>query len=195
MNKYILTLLTAIFLIPTISYGQKVGIKTNALYWATTTPNIGVEVALSQKFTLSLSVGWNPFDLRKKTYDDGTIVESKVKHYMVMPELKYWNCQAFERSFWGIHGIYSHFNMGGISFLNPLKDYRYQGDAYGEGISYGYQWALGSRWGLEASVGAGYLHLDYKKYEKEKCGEFLGDETYNYWGPTKAEVSFIYYLK
>ena len=131
----------------------------------------------------------------KKTYDDGSIVESKVKHYMVMPELKYWNCQAFERSFWGIHGIYSHFNMGGISFLNPLKDYRYQGDAYGGGISYGYQWALGSRWGLEASVGAGYLHLDYKKYEKEKCGEFLGDETYNYWGPTKAEVSFIYYLK
>lgn len=195
MNKYILTLLTAIFLIPTISYGQKVGIKTNALYWATTTPNLGVEVALSKKLTLGLSAGWNPFDLRKKTYEDGMIVESKIKQVLLMPELKYWNCQSFQRSYWGVHGIYSHFNMGGISFLNPLKDKRYQGDAYGGGISYGYQWELAKQWGLEASAGVGYLHLDYKKYNKEKCGEFLGNDSYNYWGPTKAEVSFIYYMK
>ena len=195
MNKYILTLLAVLFLIPSISYGQKVGIKTNALYWATTTPNLGVEVALSKNFTLGLSAGWNPFDLRKKTYDDGSVVESKMRHVLLMPELKYWNCQSFQRSYWGIHGIYSHFNMGGISFLNPLEDLRYQGDAYGGGISYGYQWAIGGRWGLEASVGAGYLHLDYKKYDKQKCGDFLGEETYDYWGPTKVEVSFIYYLK
>lgn len=195
MNKYILTLLAVLFLIPSISYGQKVGIKTNALYWATTTPNLGVEVALSKNFTLGLSAGWNPFDLRKKTYDDGSVVESKMRHVLLMPELKYWNCQSFQRSYWGIHGIYSHFNMGGISFLNPLEDYRYQGDAYGGGISYGYQWAIGGRWGLEASVGAGYLHLDYKKYDKQKCGDFLGEFTKDYWGPTKAEVSFIYYLK
>lgn len=195
MNKSIISQLALLLFFTASAFGQKVAVKTNALYWATATPNIGVEVALSQKFTLGLTAGWNPFDLRKKTYDDGMVVESKIKHLLVMPELKYWNCQSFERSFWGVHGIYSHFNMGGVSFLNPLKDYRYQGDAYGGGISYGYQWALGNRWGLEASIGAGYLHLDYKKYDKEKCGDFLGDETYNYWGPTKAEVSFIYYLK
>lgn len=184
-----------ILLFSTATFGQKVGIKTNTLYWATSSPNIGMEVALNQKFTLGLSAGWNPFDLRKKTYNDGMVVESKIKHLLVMPELKYWNCQSFQRSFWGIHGIYSHFNMGDISFLNPLEDYRYQGDAYGGGISYGYQWAIGGRWGLEASIGAGYIHLDYKKYDKQKCGDFLGEFTKNYWGPTKAEVSFIYFIK
>jgi len=194
MNKSIISLLSMLLLFSATGYGQKVGVKTNALYWATTTPNIGVEVALSQKFTLGLSAGWNPFDLRKKTYEDGMIVESKIKHVLLMPELKYWNCQSFQRSFWGIHGIYSHFNMGGISFINQLKDYRFQGDAYGGGISYGYQWALGNRWGLETSIGAGYLHLDYKKYSKEKCGEFLGDFTHNYVGLTKIGLSFIYFL-
>ena len=195
MNKYIISLLALFLLFTGTSFGQKVGVKTNALYWATATPNLGVEVALSKKFTLGLSAGWNPFDLRKKTYNDGSVVESKIKHVLLMPELKYWNCQSFQRSYWGIHGIYSHFNMGGISFLNPLEDHRYQGDAYGGGISYGYQWAIGNRWGLEASVGAGYIHLDYKKYDKQKCGDFIGEETYDYWGPTKVEVSFIYFIK
>lgn len=195
MKKYIYSILAVLSLIPAITYGQQVGIKTNALYWATTTPNIGVEMALNQKYTLGLSVGWNPFDLRKKTYDDGTVVESKIKHILLMPEVKRWNEQAFERSYWGIHAIYSHYNMGGVAFLNPLKNKRYQGDAYGAGISYGYQWAIGGRWGLEASAGVGYLHLNYKKYDKVKCGEFLGDDSYNYVGPTKAEVTFIYYLK
>ena len=195
MNKYIISTLLTLFLLPTMSYGQKVALKTNMLYWATATPNIGVEVAMSNKLTLSVAAGWNPFDLRKKTYEDGSVVHSKIRHLSVMPELKYWNCQAFERSFWGLHGIYGHFNMADISFIKPLKDYRYQGDAYGGGISYGYQCALGNRWGLEASVGAGYLHLDYKKYDKEKCGEFLGDFTHNYWGPTKVGLSFVYFLK
>lgn len=200
MKKYILSLLAVLFLIPTISYGQKVGLKTNALYWATTTPNLGVEVALSQKFTLALSAGWNPFDLRTRKFDDGSCFKTRVKHLLIMPELKYWNCCTFQRSFWGVHGIYSHYNVGGISFIDALDEHRYQGDAFGGGISYGYQWALGSRWGLEASVGAGFLHLDYEKHhkgycEKGLCGEFLGNFTKNYWGPTKVEVSFIYYFK
>lgn len=195
MNKSIISLLTLFLLFTATSFGQKVAVKTNALYWATTTPNLGVEVALSKKFTLGLSAGWNPFDLRKKTYDDGSVLESKIRHLLLMPEIKYWKHGSFERSYWGIHGIYNHFNMGGVSFLNPLEDHRYQGDAYGGGISYGYQWAIGKRWGLEASVGAGYIHLDYKKYDKQKCGEFLGNETHNYWGPTKLGLSFIYFLE
>lgn len=195
MKKIIICSLLTLLILPAATYGQKMGVKTNMLYWATSTPNLGLEVALSNKVTLSVAGGWNPFDLRSKTYEDGSTVKSKVKHWAVMPELKYWNCQSFQRSFWGIHGIVGHFNMADIPFVQPLKDYRLQGDAYGGGISYGYQWAMGKRWGLEASVGVGYLHLDYKKYEKEQCGEFLGDFTHDYVGPTKVGLSFIYYLK
>ena len=56
-------LLAALMLTYTIStYGQdkshympKFAIKTNALYWATTTANLGFEVGLSKKLTLDVS--------------------------------------------------------------------------------------------------------------------------------------------
>ena len=32
-------------------FAQTVAIKTNALYWATTTPNIGVEMSVDNKHT------------------------------------------------------------------------------------------------------------------------------------------------
>ena len=93
MNKSIFSLLALLLIFLPTAFGQKIGVKTNALYWATSTPNIGIEVALSPKFTLGLSAGWNLFDLPKKTYDDGSVVESKMRHVLLMPELKYWNCQ------------------------------------------------------------------------------------------------------
>ena len=38
----------------TKTYLPKFAIKTNALYWATSTPNLGFEVALAKKLTLEL---------------------------------------------------------------------------------------------------------------------------------------------
>ena len=36
--------------------GATVALKTNALYWATTTPNLGLEVRLAPKWTLEAEV-------------------------------------------------------------------------------------------------------------------------------------------
>ena len=38
-------------------FAQTVAIKTNALYWATTTPNIGVEMTVDKKHTAQLFYG------------------------------------------------------------------------------------------------------------------------------------------
>ncbi len=65
-------LLAALMLTYTIStYGQdkshympKFAIKTNALYWATTTANLGFEVGLSKKLTLDISGNYNPGNSR-----------------------------------------------------------------------------------------------------------------------------------
>ena len=46
----------------TLLYAQTVAIKTNALYWATTTPNIGVELSLNNKHTAQLFYGLNPWE-------------------------------------------------------------------------------------------------------------------------------------
>ena len=37
------------------TYLPKFAIKTNALYWATSTPNLGIEVGLAKKLTLDIS--------------------------------------------------------------------------------------------------------------------------------------------
>lgn len=197
-NSMIKRLILSVFLSIFISLSvvaQLVNVKTNMLYLATSTPNLGVEFRLSNHTTLSLSGGYNPFNYPSYTRADDSKVNPKLRHWLVMPEFKYWFCRAFERGYVGIHTIYGEYNVGGLSFISALKDYRYQGNAYGGGISAGYQWALGARWGIEASVGAGYLHLHYQKHDCGECGSSLGEYRHNYFGPTKAALSLVYFLK
>ena len=42
------------------SYAQKVAVKTNLLYDATTTMNLGLEIGLGKKWSLDLSGNYNP---------------------------------------------------------------------------------------------------------------------------------------
>ena len=60
---------------------------------------------------------------------------------------------------------------------------------------YGYQWLLGKRWSIEASIGVGYIRAHYDKYECPLCGEWLGSGNKDYLGVTKAAVSLIYIIK
>lgn len=197
MNRFLHTLIFvfATWLGAGTLSAQQVVVKTNTLYWATTTPNIGMEFRLSEKATLSVAGGYNPFNFKNQVRDDGTNLNPKIRHWLVTPEFKYWFCRSFERGYLGLHGIYGEYNIAGIPFVKALKDYRYQGNAYGGGVSWGYQWAVGERWGVETSLGAGYLRMNYKKYDCGDCGDFLGEYERDYLGPTKAAVSLIYFIK
>ena len=72
---------------------------------------------------------------------------------------------------------------------------RYDGNLYGAGISYGYQWLISKRWSMEATIGVGYARLEYDKYARDCKCEKLGHNTRNYFGPTKIGLSFIYVIK
>ena len=149
-NKQLLLLIA--FLPTSFLHAQKVGIKTNTLYLATTTPNLGIEVATSNSFTLSLTAGYNPFSFPSRENTDGRKIHPKLKHWLIMPEVKYWFCKSFQRGYLGLHGIYADYNIGGFPKPRVFDDTRYKGQAYGGGLSYGYQWAIGDRWGMEASA-------------------------------------------
>lgn len=170
---------------------QHVAVKTNLLYDATSTFNLGVETRLGKRVTLDLSGNYNPW-----TYDNN----KKFKHWMVQPELRMWSCEAFNGQFFGVHAHYASFNVGGMGPLGTtpkfLKNYRYEGWAAGAGISYGWQWTLSPHWGLEAEIGVGYAYIDYDKYRCYNCGKLLEpDKVKHYLGPTKAAVSLIYLIK
>lgn len=166
-------------------YMPKFAIKTNALYWATTTANLGFEVGLSKKMTLDVSGNYNPWQFSDYKY---------VKHWMVQPELRFWTCERFYGHFFGIHGHYAEANVSNLNMFG-LGHERYEGSLYGGGISYGYQWILNKRWSMEVEVGAGYARIDYDKYGCGKCGTKIGNGHKNYFGPTKAALSIIYVIK
>ena len=166
------------------------GVKSNLLYDAVTTFNLGAEFRLSPYLTLDVSGSYNPW-----TFSDN----KKIKHVSVQPELRYWLYEPFNGHFLGAHLLYTYYNVGGVrlplGIFPELKDYRFQGNGYGAGFSYGYQWLLSNRWNLEATFGFGYLYLDHRRYECRTCGDKVGRESKHYFGPTKVGLSLIYVLK
>lgn len=169
---------------------QKIAVKSNLLYDATATLNMGMELGLSRKWTLDVPVNLNLWKLGSDT---------RFTHWGVQPEARYWFCERFRRSFIGIHGHYADFNVGGFPdwsiFSQNMKDNRYQGYLYGGGVSFGYAWILKKRWGLEVTAGLGYAHIVYDKYPCQQCGSVIKSGHKNYFGPTKAGVSLIYFIK
>lgn len=177
------------FLLPLISvnaYSQQVGAKANMLWWATTTPNLGVEVAIGKKLTISADGNYNAWTF----FPDGM----SLRHWLVQPEVRYWTCKSFEGHFVGLHGHYGKYNVGQIPFLPELDKYTYRGELYGGGVSYGYHFAIGRRWGLELTAGVGYTYLEYNKYVCSECAELMGRYKRHFFGPTRLGVSFIYII-
>ena len=166
---------------------QEIAIKTNLLYDATSTPNIGAEIGIAPKQTFEIIYGWNPWK-----FGDS----KQLRHWSLSPEYRWWFCHRFNGSFMGLHALGGQFNMGGVKLpfgiWPTLKDHRYEGWFVGGGITYGYQWVLSKHWNIEALLGVGYARLNYKKFECKECGELLAHKKKNYVGPTKAAISLLY---
>ena len=155
---------------------QDLAIKTNALYWLTTTPNIGVEAAVADRWTVEVTGAYNPW-----TFKD----DKKLRFWLVQPEAKYWFCEKFEGHFIGIH---AH----GAQFYSTLAHKRRDGYLAGGGISYGYDWIVSPHFNIEAELGLGYAHIWYKESECVPCIKGQVNKTTNYFGPTKAAISLSY---
>ena len=169
-----------------------VALNTNLLYWATTTPNIGVEAGLSDHFSLGVAIGYNAFNFPNSKSNPN--LNPKLHHWLLMPEGKYWFSDTFHKSYLGFHILGGQYNVGGLKFPHVLSTTRYQGWGIGAGVSYGYMWHLGRRWQMEFSAGVGYIYLNYSKYKCGNCGKRLGSRSRNYVGPTKLALSVYYIL-
>lgn len=198
MRKFFTLFLVCMVWFATETYAQKVGIKTNLLYDATTSMNLGIEFGMGRKWTMDVSGNYNPW-----TFSDNR----KMKHWLVQPEARYWLCEKFNGHFLGIHAHYAEYDWGGMLPFgfsdgkmfgirnDAIMNHRYEGWLAGGGISYGYHWILGNRWGLEATIGVGYAYLKYDKYPCGTCGSKLETKSKNYFGPTKAGITLIYMIK
>ena len=181
-----------------LDYFPRLAIKTNLLYGATTTPNLGVEFFLNRFLTLDISAGFNPFVHRDNV---------KFAHWMIQPTLRFWITEPFNGHFLGLSGMYSNFNISGVRqpyewfglFPNLARGgsdgYRFRGDAYSVSLQYGHQWILSPRWAIEATVNVGYMFLNYQKWTGGICGTRIGSDRRHYFGPTNAGISLIYIIR
>ena len=75
---------------------QQVAVKTNLLYWAATTPNIGIDIAVGKHSTIGMTANYNPWTL-------GT--DNKIQHWFLRPEYRYWVTEKYTRLYFGVHAI------------------------------------------------------------------------------------------
>ncbi len=167
---------------------EVVALKNNLLYDAILTPNLQLEFRLTDKWTLELGAGFNPFPLNDEKFP-------KWRHVSATIQPKYWFCHAFNRDFIAFNVSYAHFNVAGsaypIGWMYPsVKTNRYQGDAAMIGLSYGWHFAISPHFSIELEIGAegGYAWFD--QFECQHCGKKT-DTGGGWFGLPKAGISLV----
>lgn len=157
-KKIILTVLTTVFVCLGAS-AQQWAVKTNLLYWAAATPNIGAEVALSEHSTLGITANWNPWTFGS---------DNKIQHWFLRPEYRYWFSGKYTRFFLGAHAMGGGFEVGGFKLpvlgdklLKGLPYNYYKGSFAAAGVSLGYAFYVSPRLNLELSAGLGVARISY----------------------------------
>lgn len=170
---------------------QNWAVKTNLLYDATATINLGAEFAVAEKWTIDLSGNWNSWE-----FSDN----KKWKHWLVQPEARYWLCRKFGGHFFAGHLLGGQYNIGNIdgwpkmlgSDFSQLENHRFEGGFVGAGLGYGYAWMLGKHWNLEAEIGIGAAYTKFDKFMCEKCGDKVDSGNHIYYGVTKLALNLVY---
>lgn len=162
-------------------FSQRVALKTNALYWAAASPNLGIELRVNRHITFDLDATFHRLKWKDK-------LDTRAE--ILTPEVRYWfSARPQARHYLGIMGLATNYNI-------CLDHERHIGDAFGAGLTYGYSFPLSRHWSLEASIGAGYGYRREKKYDTQTETE-PERPNYNKWQflPMKAGLSFIYIIK
>ena len=158
---------------------QRVDIKTNALLWATGSPNLGAEFRVGRHVTLNFEGAVNYLKISS--------INTKAAAFM--PEVRYWfSGRPLAGHFVGLMG-------GAASYSTTFSQTRHKGDVFAAGLTYGYSFVLSRHWSLEATAGVGVAHLNEKRFKTTE--EAPAEANNKKWAPTltKLGVTFVYIIK
>lgn len=156
--------------------------KTNLLFAAALTANLGIEVELWRQWSLDIPVWYSPYNITSTR---------KLRLLATQPELRWWTKKAGEGHFFGLHTHVVGFNVA----INDHGRYQDPNHAlWGLGIGYGYSttFGKGKRWGLEFNIGVGFAEYEYNIYRNEPNGPLIGKGDGMYWGVTRAGITLSY---
>lgn len=195
LTKITITVLLLLSLIIYRASAQTtMALRTNLLYDATLTPNLGAEVRVDSVWTVGVNVGFNAWDIDKAK-------NKKWRHVLVSPNVRRYfghkrdtlcvygysnglykvlydsvvthRVQYFEGNI-----IYSHYNVGNtripFGLYDAVKHRRLQGDLLALGGKYGYSWMLSRNWRIEAEAGLAVGYAWFKENDCDHCGTYYG---------------------
>lgn len=158
---------------------QFYSVRTNLVGLATLNLNVEGSMTLNRNWTVHLPVQYNPW-----TFSDN----KKFQNLTVTPGVRYWFLESYARGFIGAHAVASRFHAGGWFG----HKYRYDGQAYGLGISAGFAKVLSPHFNLEYEIGIGGVWADYDQYECRHCGRLKSSKKGIYPTVTKIAVNLVY---
>ena len=173
--------------LPADSNNFYMAIKTNMLYDALITPNIGVEFYLGKRWSVAgnwMYAWWksDPKSWYHRTY--GGDLEFR----------KYFGSKSLEKPLQGWHvGLYGQivtydFEWGGRGYLGDRW-------TYGGGVAFGYSTPIAKRLNLDFNLGIGYLEGEYKEYLPiDNCYVWQVTKQRHWFGPTKAEIALVWLI-
>lgn len=152
-------------------------VRANLLRWATLTPDIGIEWRINRNIGIVVNGSWTSW-----SWDD------KNRRYAlreIAPEVR-WYLGRERRGYVG-----AMYKAGAFNF--KFSETGKQGNINGCGITGGYQLPLNRALSLDFSLGVGYLHATYDKYNViDGVRVRSGHERKNWFGPINAGVSLVW---
>lgn len=161
-------------------------LKTNLLYDALLTPNIGVEWAFDKHWSVNATwmyAWWSNYSKHRFWRIYGGDLE--VRYWLGGPDVKPLTGHHF-----GVYGgiLTYDFEFGGKGYLGDRWSYDF-------GVSYGYSMPIARRLNLDFVLGIGYLGGKYYEY-RPNGDRYLWQATKQrkWFGPTRAEVTLTWLL-
>lgn len=163
-----------------------VAIKSNLLYDAALTPDLGVEISLSRRVSVGLEgvYAWWSNDRRHRYW--------RVRGGWL--DVSWWfGSAAGQRRLTGHHaGLYA--SMHDYDFEFGHRGWQARNPTFGAGLTYGYSFRLNGRLSLDLYLRAGYAGGRVTEYVP-RCDAYACIRQYhsNYWGLTGAGVSLVWF--
>lgn len=156
-------------------------LRTNVIPWVATIPNLGGSLSFGKHWSLGIEGWYCPW-----------IVTSKysLKCGFILPEIRWWPHTNRKGHFLSLHLSVGWYNL-------RFDDYRYQDDErplLGAGLTYGYLLEINPHWGIEFSIGAGFVNTRYNRYYNVDNGALIDTKVSNYFGIDRLGISFVYNL-
>lgn len=164
----------------------RVALKTNLLHDAALTPDLGVEISIARRFSLSVEgvYAWWSKDSRHRYWRvRGGTAEARV----------WFGDKSRRRALTGHHaGIYA--SVYDYDFEFGHKGRQAPEAGYSVGVGYGYSFRIAPRLNLDLGVRIGYSAGKVIEYEPQ-CGRYVCTDRYykRYFGPTGIDVTLVWF--